>query len=99
MPTIEKSKRPTRRRKSKVTKVNHAPRAIKLLINYGGTLTGDQRIEPGDYYEDDPALFGLAKYLVEAQKCAIWIADVEYFVNDESESEVPGIDDLIEQGG
>lgn len=37
---------------------------IKLLHNYGGTLTGERRIEPGEYDATDERLFGLADYLV-----------------------------------
>jgi hypothetical protein len=38
---------------------------IQLLHNYGGKLTNEQRILPAIYDGDDPALFGLAHYLVE----------------------------------
>lgn len=37
---------------------------IEVLINYGGRPTGGLRIEPGIYADDDPALFGLADYLI-----------------------------------
>lgn len=36
---------------------------IRVLINYGGSNTNERRIEPGDYAEDDPRLFGIADYL------------------------------------
>lgn len=39
---------------------------IRVLINYGGALTNELRIEPGDYSADDPRLFGLADHLLEA---------------------------------
>jgi hypothetical protein len=38
---------------------------IRVLHNYGGKLTHEQRIEPNDYDADDPRIFGLAKYLVD----------------------------------
>lgn len=38
---------------------------IRVLHDYGGANTRERRIEPGDYASDDPALFGLAEYLVE----------------------------------
>lgn len=37
---------------------------IEVLHNYGGQPTGGQRIEAGTYADTDPALFGLADYLV-----------------------------------
>lgn len=38
---------------------------IRVLINYGGALTNELRILPGDYDQDDPRLFGLAGHLLE----------------------------------
>lgn len=38
---------------------------INLLGNYGGQRTGEKRILPGEYDSEDPAIFGLADYLVE----------------------------------
>jgi hypothetical protein len=38
---------------------------IRVLHNYGGANTRERRIEPGDYAEDDPRLFGLADYLLQ----------------------------------
>ncbi len=38
---------------------------IKVLINFGGKLTNERRILPGEYTDDDPALFGIAAYLLE----------------------------------
>lgn len=38
---------------------------IMMLKNYGGSLTGEKRILGGVYDSEDPALFGLADYLVE----------------------------------
>jgi hypothetical protein len=38
---------------------------IRVLHNYGGRNTKEQRILPGEYADSDPALFGLAEYLVE----------------------------------
>lgn len=38
---------------------------IQVLMNYGGRLTEEKRIEPGVYDEGDPALFGLDDYLVK----------------------------------
>jgi len=38
---------------------------ISVHNNYGGRLTNEERIEPGEYEDTDPRLFGLAKYLVE----------------------------------
>lgn len=38
---------------------------IRVLINYGGALTNELRILPGDYDQDDPRLFGLAGWLLE----------------------------------
>lgn len=38
---------------------------IRVLHNYGGRNTKEQRILPGEYAIDDPALFGVADYLVE----------------------------------
>ena len=37
---------------------------IEVLHNYGGQPTGGRRIEVGTYADTDPALFGLADYLV-----------------------------------
>lgn len=38
---------------------------IRLLRDYAGRRTNEQRILPGVYAADDPALFGQAEYLVE----------------------------------
>lgn len=38
---------------------------IHLKQNYRGRLTKNQLIPPGKYEETDPALFGLAEYLIE----------------------------------
>lgn len=40
--------------------------AVQVLHNYGGAPTGEQRILPGLYDENDPALFGVGDYLVES---------------------------------
>lgn len=37
---------------------------IRVRYNYGGSPSGGRRILPGDYGDNDPALFGLADYLV-----------------------------------
>lgn len=37
---------------------------IFVKVNYGGLPTEGRRILPGTYAPDDPALFGLAEYLV-----------------------------------
>jgi hypothetical protein len=39
---------------------------IEVKQNYGGRLTKEQRIAPGIYTDDDPALFGIADYLVNS---------------------------------
>lgn len=38
---------------------------IEVKNNYGGSLTKERRILPGEYDSEDPALFGLADYLLE----------------------------------
>ena len=38
---------------------------ITVLRNYGSAATDFQRIEPGDYAENDPRLYGQADYLIE----------------------------------
>lgn len=38
---------------------------ILILVDFGGVETGEKRILPGIYHYNDPALFGLAGYLVE----------------------------------
>lgn len=38
---------------------------IKVLINFGGTLTKERRILPGIYEDNNPVLFGVANYLLE----------------------------------
>ena len=40
-------------------------RLIRVLRNYGGHATNDQRIEPGVYSEDDPKVFGAGDYLIQ----------------------------------
>jgi hypothetical protein len=47
---------------------------LYVLRNYGGATTGGGRIEPGEYAADDPALYGLADYLVENGH-AYWLSD------------------------
>jgi len=37
---------------------------VQVLEDYGGRRTGEVRIQPGVYDVDDPALFGLADYLI-----------------------------------
>lgn len=44
---------------------------IRVHHNYGGKLTGEQRIEAGDYAADDARLFGLADYLVTNGHAAV----------------------------
>lgn len=46
---------------------------IQVTANYRGALTGERLIEPGIYDANDPALFGLAQYLVETQRKAVWV--------------------------
>ncbi len=38
---------------------------IQVLVNFGGVETGEKRILPGIYHHNDPAIFNLARYLVE----------------------------------
>ncbi len=38
---------------------------IKVLYNYGGAMTHEARIQPGEYDIDAPELFGAGRYLVE----------------------------------
>lgn len=38
---------------------------IKVLINFGGTITKERRILPGIYEDNNPVLFGVANYLLE----------------------------------
>lgn len=40
-------------------------RVIRVLHNYGGALTNERRIAPGDYVDSDERLLGIADYLVE----------------------------------
>lgn len=46
---------------------------IRVLINYGGVNTNERRIAPGEYDTDDPALFGIADYLLKHGH-AQWVA-------------------------
>lgn len=46
-------------------------RRIRVERGYAGYRTGEQSILPGTYYEDDPALFSLAEYLV-ANQYGVW---------------------------
>lgn len=39
--------------------------AIQVTTNYRGRRTQEQLIAPGIYFREDPALFGLADFLVE----------------------------------
>lgn len=39
-------------------------RIIRVLINFGGRITREQRIPPGEYVENDPRLLGVADYLL-----------------------------------
>lgn len=52
---------------------------IRVLINYGGTKTNDRRIEPGDYAEGDPRLFGIADYLIANGHAVIVSEDANPF--------------------
>jgi hypothetical protein len=83
-PKLEVIEKPKRGRKPKV-KMPAKPRVIRVLVNYGGAPTRERRIFPGDYYEDDPAIFGLADYLTEHPQMAIWIADIEYFYSSDNQ--------------
>lgn len=38
---------------------------IRVLRDFGGRLTNEQRILPGDYALDDPALLGVGQYLLD----------------------------------
>lgn len=42
---------------------------------YSGVPSGGRRIAPGEHTEDDPALFGLAAYLVD-NRHAVWVAEL-----------------------
>lgn len=55
---------------------------IRVRFNFGGRMTNEQRIEPGDYVADDERLHGLAEYLV-----ANGIAEI---VADEAPADEPG---------
>jgi hypothetical protein len=47
---------------------------VRVLHDYGGTPTRERRIQPGVYLVDDPALFGIADYLV-ANGHAVYVQD------------------------
>lgn len=56
---------------------------IRVLHIYQGVPSGDKRIHPGEYANDDPALFGLADYLVDNRHAeAVDEPIVEETVND-----------------
>lgn len=38
---------------------------IRVLANYGGAMTNEARIEPGEYDFDAPELFGAGQYLLD----------------------------------
>jgi hypothetical protein len=77
---------------------------IRVLRNYGSVALGKKRIEPGDYAEDDPRLFGQADYLVanghavdlsapSAQELELEI-DALYDGVEQEDPEVASLDDL-----
>lgn len=68
---------------------------IRVLNNYGGRNTKEQRILPGDYSEDDPRLFGLADYLIENGH-AVQVTDVAPPVSTETPEE-PQTDVYIDE--
>lgn len=49
----------------------------RILLDhyYSGVPSGGHRIAPGEYAEDDPALCGLASYLVD-NRHAVWVAEL-----------------------
>jgi hypothetical protein len=63
--------------------------SIKVLYNYGGRPSNMRRIEPGVYAKDDPALFGLADYLVENGHAVLSIEPVEVIEYNVVETEEP----------
>lgn len=81
----------------KQSKVENATgiRAVRVLENYGGALTSEQRILPGVYAEDDPALFGLAEYLVD-NRFAEWSDEVVAQAVEPIEAEPVEPDDSVE---
>lgn len=64
-------------------------RRIQLLQYYRGAPSGEIPIEPGIYDADDPRLFGLADYLVNDQRKAVWLDDAP-------EPVAPVIDEALE---
>jgi hypothetical protein len=52
-------------------------RRIRVLNNFGGKVTNERRILPGDYDADDEAIMGLADYLV-SEGVAIEIAGIAH---------------------
>lgn len=74
--------------KTKIVKVGHEPRTLRVLTNYGGKPTNEQRILPGDYPVEDPRLFGLSDYLVDVVQCAEWLTGIQYFRQDEPDESI-----------
>jgi hypothetical protein len=48
---------------------------IRLLEYYSGRLTNERLIAPGDYEDDDPALFGLRDRLLEMRAAVVLTVD------------------------
>lgn len=51
------------------------PRQIHVTEQFQGRETGERPILVGIYDADDPRLFGLAEYLVNEQRKAVWLGD------------------------
>lgn len=66
---------------------------IHLLKGYRGRLTNEQFIPPGVYAEDDPALSGLANYLV-VNGHAVKVGDAASSDESESTDTKLGIEDM-----
>lgn len=65
---------------------------IKLLLNYGGWNTNERRILPGVYDSDDPALFGLADYLVENKHAVVVEDETPEITTTEDEPAAPPVE-------
>lgn len=63
-------------------------RTIRVIHFYRGAPSGGRAIPGGEYSEDDPALFGLAEYLVQNGH-AVWVGTASAPVGAD-ESVVPG---------
>lgn len=70
---------------------------LLILVNYGGRLTGEHRIEPGEYEPDDSRLFGLGDYLVAAGH-ARPIIDVDEPLDDRREGTDTGSGETAPDG-